>query len=118
MDDAVRRKILAQREEWVTSGRFRFLLQRPAEHAVARLKRKHPDAVDFVHALVRAAVVGWDGVDAAALYAGGGDAPIPFDPETFMVWVEDQPDVYADVQAGVVGALMAHKERREAAGKN
>ena len=118
MDDAIRRRILAQREEWVTAGRFRFLVRRPAELVIARLRRKHADSADFVLELVRTAVVGWDGIDEAALYAGGGDQPIPFDSETFIAWVEDQPEVYGDIAAGVLDAIQAHKARQAAVEKN
>lgn len=118
MDDAIRKKILAQREELVTSGRLRFLVRRPAELVIARLRRKCRDDADLVLELVRASVVGWDGVDEAALYAGGGDQQVPFDVETFMVWVEDEPEVYGDVASGILGVIQAHKARQEAAGKN
>jgi len=118
MDDAIRRKILAQREEWVTTGRLRFLVRRPAELLVARLRRKNPDDADLVLDLVRAAVVDWDGVDEAALYAGGGDQPVPFDIETFMAWVDDQPDVWGVVAGFAIKTIEAHKARLAAAEKN
>jgi hypothetical protein len=118
MDDAIRKKILAQREEWVTTGRLRFLVRRPAELVVARLRNKNRDAAEFVLELVRAAVVGWDGVDEATLFAGGGDQPIPFDSETFIAWVEDQPDVYGDLAKAVLDVIQAHKARQDAVEKN
>jgi hypothetical protein len=118
MDDATCKKILAQREEWVTSGRLRFLVRRPAELVIARLRAKHRDNADFVLELVRTAVVGWDSVDEAALYAGGGDQPVQFDTETFIAWVEDQPEVYGEIAAGVLNAIQAHKARQAAAEKN
>jgi len=118
VDESIRKKILAQREGWLQAGRFRFLVRRPAELAIARMRAKHRDNADFVLELVRSAVVGWEGVDEAALFAGGGDSPVAFDTDTFIAWVEDEPEVYGDLAAGVLNAIQAHKARQEAAEKN
>lgn len=118
MSEAIRRRILQLREQQVTAGGRQFTLRRLGDLALARLRDRHRgDGGAFVVELVRESVVGWV-MDEAGLVAGGGDSPVEFDPDLFMTWVEDQPDVWAELAAAVLDMLAKHREQREASAKN
>lgn len=118
MRDAIKRRILAAREQQVTAGGRTFTIRRLAALPIARLRERHRgDGSGFIVELVRESVVGWD-MDEAGLYAGGGDSRVEFDTDLFMAWVEDEPETFNELTAAVLEQLARHREQREAAEKN
>lgn len=112
-----KRRILAAREQDVTAGGRRFTVRRLGGLPLARIRSRNESQTDFVIDLVRESVVGWD-MDEAALFAGGGDSPVPFDTDLFMTWVEDQPQTWSELVTAVLEILERHRQQQEASAKN
>lgn len=116
--DALKRRILALREQQVTAGGRAFTVRRMGDLPLARLRERHrSDTSAFLVDLVRESVVGWD-MDEAGLFAGGGDSAVTFDSDLFMTWIEDQPTVFDELATAVVEILNRHREHRAASAKN
>lgn len=118
MRDAIKRRILAAREQDVQAGGRVFTIRRMGDLPLARLREKHRgDTSAFVVDLVRESVVGWQ-MDEAGLFPGGGDSAVPFDADLFITWVEDQPEIFGELTTAVLEQLQRHRETREESGKN
>ena len=65
-------------------------------------------------------VCGWEGFTEGTLLgeAVGSADPLDFTPELWAEYVRDSTEVTASVAQAIAGALKAHLEAREAAGKN
>lgn len=106
-------RLRAARETWVTVEGVELLIRRPTALEATELARA--GAVERL----RATVVGWRGVTEQTLRVPGGTAdPVPFDADTFVEWVADQPKVLVGVSEEIKRIVEAHKARREALEKN
>jgi hypothetical protein len=105
-------QIYAAREEWIEADKFRFLVRRVGDLPLAQLRSKTTEQFDFLIDLVRASIINWDRVTEADVAPGGGDQAVPFDSDTFMVWLEDQEEVWNAVLTGVLGVMERHRARK------
>lgn len=116
--DPIKRRILAAREGQVVVAGRKFTLRRMADLPLARLREKHgDDGSGFIADLVRGTVVDWE-MDEQTLYAGGSDAPVPFDTDLFMTWIEDRPEEWSELASAVLDQITSHRATRRDAEKN
>lgn len=111
MDEALRRKMLVAREQWVDVGRFGFLVRRPTEMQIARWRGAAALAVSLT--VVVECVVDWRGVTEADLIPGGSGDPVPFDRDAYAMWAEDRPDIWEPLGEAITRAVKDYRARLE-----
>lgn len=111
MSAALIDKLRAARESWVTAGAFEFRVRRPTD--VALYKAREEDNSDFL----RRVLVDWKGVRECDVLPSGGAQALAFEAEVAVEWLEDRPDLYAQIVAGVEALIRAHFQARADAEK-
>lgn len=116
MNETLRKKMLAAREQWVDVGRFGFLVRRPTEMQITRWRGN--EALEVTFTIVAECVVGWRGVTEADLVPGGSDDQMPFDADAYRMWAEDRPDVWQPLAEAVMRLVDENRKRLESAQGN
>lgn len=98
----------------VKAGEFEFTIQRPSHLQIINLQR---DAGGLNLESSLQFVVGWS-LKENDIDPGGSADPLPFDAEAFSIWVEDHPDVWADLIGGIADAYKKHADKLEGDAKN
>lgn len=104
-------RIRASREQWVSTGGFEFQIRRPTRVQLGRWANQD------VAALVVQCVVGWKLPEHEIVAGGGGKVP-EFDSEAFREWIEDRPEIFAELAEKIQEAIRKHEEDKAAAEKN
>lgn len=104
---ALLEKLRRCRESVVEAGGHQFTIRRPTEAEQAEL---HFGGKTSLLDLVRRFVVGWD-LQELDLVPGGSPVAVPFDPEVWAEWVNDQPDLWKPISDGVLDAIRTHREK-------
>jgi hypothetical protein len=104
-------KLKKSRETSIAAGGFTFTVRRPTDLEVVELRQVDIRQGDILSRFV----VGWDGVTEMDIIPGGDGAPVPFESELFMAWVEDRPDLWAPLTNAALSAYDAHQKAAEAA---
>lgn len=90
-------KLRAAREKWIDVGPIDLLLRRPTWYALASLSaQRAPD-----EAYLQAAIVDWRRVLEINLVPGGTAVEVPFDIDTCMELLEDQPELWSKARDAV-----------------
>jgi hypothetical protein len=111
------KQILAARESDVTVGEWTFTIRRP--DAMTTSLWAGLDGVSLAEKILGSCVVGWRGVlERDVLGAGGGDLPVEFDPEDFLVWSRDRPDVWGPIVGEVMRVVSDYTDKLEVSRKN
>lgn len=126
--DVARRANAARELSHAIDGRS-FRLRLPTQEQVRILVLQHgtpgtaSDAelaewLRFGRELLEAALVGWDGVTLADILEGADADPVEWDAAGVPLLLDAQPDWSTELQRVVNEAMVARRERIEAARKN
>jgi len=114
---------LAQRAQWVPlSNGKRVRMRRPSEFDMRGLVMRDADGTanglraDLPE--VKKYAIDWDGFKESDLITGGADDVVPFNPDVFAIWVEDQRQAVATLSQAIIDAVIAHESRRQEIEKN
>lgn len=129
MSQLVINKLRAARQSWVEvepdneGSKKRVRIIRPAETQIGEFLQRGPDGDLRLVADVpqcQRFVVDWEGITEADLLgaAVGSSDPLPFSPELWSEVCADRADWCRAVSVGLVNAITAHTEAKDAAAKN
>lgn len=106
-------KMRKAREKIVEAGRYKLTVLRPTDFDIMVFNRSHnvPD-------LLKAVVVGWEGVKEIDLYPSGDANPVDFDAEACAAWLVDNTDLLAPVLDDALERYSQHKAALGEAEKN
>jgi hypothetical protein len=110
---SIHQKLLEARKTKVKAGKYEFTVRRPTDAEAMALGRGHIEMVE----VVKTYTVGWN-LTEIDLIAGGAPDAVAFDAALFGAWIEDQPDLWAQIGEAIISAYQAHLERRASAEKN
>lgn len=100
-------RVRAGREKWVKSGGHEFLLRRPTDLQMVAWRNDTNDA------FLAKVIVGWKLKEHEIAPGGSGEVP-PFDPEAFVEWVGDRPDIASELIQKAIAEYKAHTEAKDA----
>ena len=113
MKTASASQLLAARRSWIDAGKFRFQIERPTLLDVIRAGTGEAAlSIEFAARFVRA----WEGVTELDLVPGGDPDPPAFDPDLYVAWIADRPDLWKAIAEGIAAAYRSHEEKNEARG--
>lgn len=100
----------------VESGRYTFVLEVPSDRAFFAVMEAHPASADAILncELVKACMVGWDGVKASDLLSSGTDDAATFEKRAASEWLDDHAEWWAELAAALLDARAQRKAQREA----
>lgn len=113
---ALLKKLIAARESWAESGRFKFKLRRPSEMALIRMRRG--EQVEIGLDAIRACVVDWAGVLESDVITSGGSEPVAFDAALYGEWIADRPEHWPPISEALYTSIQAHAAEQDAETKN
>ncbi len=104
-------KIKAGRAVEVEAGGHLFTLRRPTNLEIKDLR----DSRSMLDSqILRSFVTGWKQITEADLIPGGTPKEVAFDPDLFVVWVSDQPDIYEKLLDAIIDS---YKNRQAELGR-
>lgn len=129
MSQLIINKLRAARQSWVDlepdqeGSKKRARIMRPAETEIGEFLQRDPDGGLRLVADVpqcKRFVVDWEGITEADLLgaAVGSSDPLAFAPELWAEVCADRADWCRAVSVGLVTAITAHTESKDAAAKN
>ncbi len=108
-------KIRKARESVITLGPVLLTIMRPTHRQALDLSYNSTgEAIEGIAQFV----IDWKGVQEMDLYPGGTSEPEPFDSETFSEWLQDKPEHWEPLIAGVRDAYSSYCKKTEEAKKN
>lgn len=113
-----RERIEKQRAFDVTWRSVTFHLTLPPERVVRTIIRDNKDQNDAIErAMLRAALVGWDGMTGAVMFEEG-EEPIPFDIELAITWLDENMEPSDMIIADLLARWNRRTTLREESAKN
>ena len=109
-------ELRAQRRIEIKVGKFTFIGRRPTQGDAIRLGlNRNSTVLDFARNLVD----GWKDVTEFDVFGTGDkEAPLPFDKDLWLEWIDDRGDFWVPIADAVCDAWVAHTEGvKEAAGE-
>ncbi len=107
-------RLKESRQSKIPAGAFEFSIRRPTDMEATTMQyTSNFDAVLGVMHFVE----GWAGVLQSDVIRGDPKDAAPFTRELFCSWIQDQPDLWADLINGVLDAYTQHREAQETEGK-
>lgn len=109
--DSLIERFQKARQSKITAGSFEFTITRPSElDTFGQVYESQRDAVRWVSGFV----IDWQGVKESDILAGEGDDLALFDLRLFQGWLEDRPELWAELITGVMKALETFREAQGA----
>jgi hypothetical protein len=99
-------KIRKARQQTVTCDKFGFVIRRPTNLEMLKLKGRADQET-----LLRQFVVDWTGVSGLDIYGGGTGDPVPFDADLFVEWIADRPHYWEPITQAIVDAYQQHEQQ-------
>jgi hypothetical protein len=115
------------RQTRITAGKYTFTIRRPTvyEYLNYRVDSGEKDAEGkpiykiFIPVEDLSKFVSdWSGVTGIDLASSADGNPVPFDPDLFMLWVVDHPDIWTALINGILAAFNSYIAARDESSKN
>lgn len=106
MSQALINKIRQSRQKQVAAGNYHFTVRRPTNLEISKMR-----GVADTEDLLRKFVIDWD-LTELDVYSGGTADRVPFEPDLFVEWVADRPELWGPLTDAIVEAYKAHEARQ------
>lgn len=101
-------RLRAARETWIEAGGHQFLVRRPTGFQLYKLSDDGGESY-YGERLVRAAIVGWR-IPGNLILPGATTDPLAFNSDVCIEWLEDQPQLFAEVVAAIQAVIDRYRE--------